>query len=121
MRRFYLCFPIWNAVRSELTWTHYRSLIKIEDEAARNWYINEAIEAGWSSRQLDRQISTLYYERILASRDKDEVRNEANELMKPFEKQEFMKDPYVLEFLDLKDYPAPRIQAYTQARKIYLA
>jgi len=115
IKKFYLLFPNANALRSELTWTHYRSLLRIVDEAARNWYMNEAIEAGWSSRQLDRQISTLYYERILASRDKDEVRNEANELMKPFEKQEFIKDPYVLEFLDLKDYPALRESDLEQA------
>ena len=69
MRAFYTAFPKWNAVRSELTWTHYRLLLKIENTHARNWYMEEAISSSWSSRQLERQISTLYYERMLASKE----------------------------------------------------
>ncbi len=61
MRRFYAIFPIRNALRSELTWTHCRLLCKVKDEDARLWYMNEAANEHWSSRQLDRQISTLYY------------------------------------------------------------
>ena len=115
MRAFYLAFPIWNAVRSELTWTHYRLLLKVENEAARTWYMNEAIALAWSSRQLDRQISTLYYERILASRDKAPVKQEAEEKMAPLKAEDFIKNPYVLEFLDLKDYPALRETELEQA------
>ena len=115
MRAFYLAFPIWNAVRSELTWTHYRLLLKVENEAARTWYMNEAIASAWSSRQLDRQISTLYYERLLASRDKAPVKKEAEEKMAPLKAEEFIKNPYVLEFLDLKDYPALRETELEQA------
>lgn len=106
MRSFFNAFPNWNAVRSELTWTHYRILLRIEDDTARNWYMEECIRSGWSSRQLERQIYTLYYERLLASREKDSVVAEANELMKPLAAENFIKDPYVLEFLDLKNYPA---------------
>lgn len=106
MRKFYLCFPDANALRSRLTWTHYRLLLQVENKEARNWYMNEAVEVGWSSRQLDRQISSLYYERLLASRDKAPVEKEAKELMAKVEPEDFIKDPYVLEFLDLKDYPA---------------
>ena len=106
MRKFYLCFPDANALRSRLTWTHYRLLLQVDNEEARNWYMNEAVESGWSSRQLDRQISSLYYERLLASRDKASVKKEAKELMAKVDPEDFIKDPYVLEFLDLKNYPA---------------
>ncbi len=115
MRAFYIAFPKWNAVRSELTWTHYRNLLKVEDENARNWYMEEAIHSAWSSRQLERQISTLYYERLLASRDKAPVKAEAQELMKLLAAEKFIKDPYVLEFLDLKNYPALRESDLEQA------
>lgn len=60
MRKFYLLFPIWNTVRTKLTWSHYRSLLRVENEQARAWYVQEAVSEQWSSRQLDRQISTLY-------------------------------------------------------------
>jgi predicted nuclease of restriction endonuclease-like (RecB) superfamily len=66
MRAFYLAYPIWNAVRTELNWTHYRTLLRIENVAAREWYANETIANSWSSRALERQISVLYYERLLS-------------------------------------------------------
>ena len=59
MRSFYQCFPIWNAVRSELTWTHYRILSRVENPLARNFYISEAIECQWDTRLLQRQVKTL--------------------------------------------------------------
>ncbi len=108
MRLFYRTFPIRNAVRSELTWTHYRLLLRVEDERARQWYLDETIACAWSSRQLERQISTMYYERLLASRDQAPVKSEAGNLLSPLAAENFVKDPYVLEFLDLKDYPALR-------------
>lgn len=115
MRRFYLAFPIQDALRPELTWTHYRLLCKVKDEPARIWYMNEAADEHWSSRQLDRQISTLYYERLLASRDRDSVVEEANEKLANVEPVDFIKDPYVLEFLNLKDYPRLRETELEQA------
>ena len=115
MKKFYVTFPNTNALRSQLTWTHYRLLLSVENEQARQWYMNEAIASAWSSRQLERQISTLYYERLLASRKKEPVKAEAGELMAPLEAEEFIKDPYVLEFLDLKDYPALRESDLEQA------
>lgn len=108
MRQFYQYFPNCYALRSELTWTHYRLLIRVQDEAARQWYMNEAAEQTWSSRQLDRQISVLYYERLLASKDTRPVREEAVRNLSLITPQEFIHDPYVLEFLNLKDYPALR-------------
>lgn len=108
MRQFYQCFPNCYALRSELTWTHYRLLIRVQDEDARQWYMNEAAEQTWSSRQLDRQISVLYYERLLASKDTYPVREEAAQNLSLIAPKEFIHDPYVLEFLNLKDYPALR-------------
>ena len=108
MRRFYLAFPIQDSLRPELTWTHYRKLIKVKDLQARTWYMNEAANEHWSTRQLDRQISTLYYERLLASSDKASVVAEAHEKLATVAPEHFIKDPYVLEFLNLKDYPRLR-------------
>lgn len=115
MRKFYQLFPIWNAVRTELTWTHYRSLLRVENEQARIWYMNEAISEQWSSRQLDRQISTLYYERLLSSRETAPVVQEAESKIAETVPAQFIKDPYVLEFLDLKNYPALRESDLEQA------
>ena len=107
MRAFYRAFPIGHALRDELSWTHYRLLLKVENPDARNWYMNEAAAENWSSRQLERQISVLYYDRMLLSADKQSTRRDAEEnmaLAKP-EPESFIRNPYVLEFLDLKDYP----------------
>lgn len=115
MKKFYLLFPNTNALRSQLTWTHYRLLLSVENEQARQWYMDEAIASAWSSRQLGRQISTLYYERLLASREQIPVKAEAVEFTAPLSVENFIKDPYVLEFLDLKDYPALRESDLEQA------
>ena len=102
MRLFYRCFPIRDTLRHELTWSHYRRLISVEDERARQWYMNEAADGVWSTRQMDRQISTLYYERLLASKDKAAVVAEAKEKMNEMKPEQFIHDPFVLEFLNLK-------------------
>ena len=115
MKKFYVLFPNTNALRSQLTWTHYRVLLRVEDDAAREWYMEECVRSAWSSRQLERQISTLYYERLLASRDKAPVIAEANTQMEPLAAENFIKDPYVLNFLDLKNYPALRESDLEQA------
>ena len=115
MKKFYVMFPNTNALRSQLTWTHYRLLLSVENEQARQWYMDEAIASAWSSRQLERQISTLYYERLLASREQTPVKDEAAELTVSLAAENFIKDPYVLEFLDLKDYPALRESDLEQA------
>lgn len=101
MRQFYLTFQNRDAVRSELSWTHYRSLMRVNDEAAREFYLEETVKSGWSSRQLDRQINSFYYQRILASKDKDSVAAEIDTLEPRPEYEKIIKDPYVLEFLDL--------------------
>ena len=106
MRQFFQTFQKRDTLRTELTWSHYRRLISVENEAARLWYMNEAADSVWSTRQMDRQISTLYYERLLASREKETVVAEAKEKLKGVAPTQFIRDPFVLEFLDLKDYPA---------------
>lgn len=101
MRQFYLAFPIRNTLCAELSWSHYRQLLRVADEKARTFYMQEAAKSGWSVRQLERQINTMYYQRILASRDKASVAREIQTLEPQPEYEKIVKDPYVLEFLDL--------------------
>lgn len=103
MRAFYHAFPIWNALRSELSWTHCRTLLKVESDSARQWYMNEAATQNWSTRALERQIGTLYYERLLASQDRAAVEQEAASNLEALGKspREFVRDPVLLEFLGL--------------------
>ena len=104
MRQFYLIFQKSYALRSELTWTHYRLLMRVENEKARNFYIEECIKSNWSTRQLERQITTLFYERLLSSKDKEKVSKEIYKLEPQIKKAEdIIKDPYVLEFLGLPE------------------
>ena len=104
MRQFYLIFQKSYALRSELTWTHYRLLMRVENENARNFYIEECIKSNWSTRQLERQITTLFYERLLSSKDKEKVSKEIFKLEPQIKKAEdIIKDPYVLEFLGLPE------------------
>jgi len=103
MRGFYLAFPIHDALRRELSWTHYRTLLRVENEKARRWYMSEAADQGWSTRALERQIGTLYYERLLASSDRQAVEREAASNIEPLQQspREFVRDPVILEFLGL--------------------
>jgi predicted nuclease of restriction endonuclease-like (RecB) superfamily len=104
MRLFFMAFPIRDALRHELSWTHYRVLIRVENLKAREYYLNEAAAQNWSSRALERQINSLYYDRLLASKEKAPVEKEgkqkAGELAK--QPQDFIRDPVVLEFLGLQ-------------------
>ena len=103
MRQFYLIFPIGDALRSELSWTHYRLLMRVEKEEARNFYLKESIAGNWSTRQLERQINSFYYERLLSSRDKKIVKKEIQKLEPSVKPEDIIKDPYVLEFLNVKE------------------
>ena len=103
IRQFYMMFPFGHALRGELSWTHYRLLLRVEDEKARMFYLKEAAENGWSSRQLERQINSFYYQRLLASHDKDYVKYEAEKNYVEVSPSKLLKDPYVLEFLDIKE------------------
>lgn len=102
-RQFYLTFPIRHTLCGELSWSHFRLLMRVENEEARTFYLNEAKDCAWSVRQLERQINSFYYQRLLASQNKDIVKKEAEQNNAPITPAEVLKDPYILEFLDLKE------------------
>ena len=103
IRQFYLMYPIWDSVRPELTWTHYRTLLRVEEEHIRNFYMEEAIKGKWSVRQLERQISTCSYSRVISNKTKVEKIVNVDELTATpkYEPSTVIKDPYMLEFLGL--------------------
>lgn len=105
MRLFYTAFPNGHALSDQLSWTHYRLLLKVEDGNARQFYLDECIKSTWSTRQLERQINSFYYQRLLSSQDKDIVRNEIQKLEKSIDAKDIIRDPYVLEFLGLEQTP----------------
>ena len=105
-RQFYLYFPqdkIWHSRVPNLTWTHFRTLLRVPEETARLWYLDEASRESWSVRTLDRNISSQYYHRLLASQNKAPVVAEMKEITAPMQadKLEFIKNPVVAEFLGL--------------------
>lgn len=105
MRGFYLAFPIRDALRLELSWTHYRLLLRLDSPQARDWYANEAAAQNWSTRALERQMGTLYYERLLATSDRQAVLAEADANIRNLDTtpREFVRDPVMLEFLGLPE------------------
>lgn len=103
MRLFYLAFQKGHTVCDQLSWSHIRLLIPIQNEVVRNFYIQECVAANWSVRQLQRQINSLYYERLLASRDKEMVRSEVFQTVPTTPApREIIHDPFILEFLGIK-------------------
>lgn len=102
MRQFYACFPIRHTLCAELSWSHYRVLMRIHDDDARTFYAEECAKSAWSVRQLERQIHTMYYQRILASQDKVSVAAEIQTTEPKPEYEKIVKDPYVMEFLQIK-------------------
>ena len=106
MRQFYLTFSNGYALRSELSWSHYRLIMRVENEKARLFYLEECAKANWSTRQLERQINSFFYERILSSKEKEPVRREIYSLEKNVQAEDVIRDPYVLEFLGLEQVPS---------------
>ena len=104
-RQFYRVYPIANALRSQLSWTQYRALIQIPDPDKREYYELEAVNGGWTGRQLERQINSMLYERLLMSNDKEKVLALARNERQPESPTEIIKDPMVLEFLGLEKRP----------------
>lgn len=106
-RQFYLTFPefpIRYAARSELTWSHYRLIMRVENPLARDYYITETAEQNWSTRQLERNINSFYYERLLKAPTQQTAvgyTTPANQ----YHPTDFIKDPYVLEFLQTPESP----------------
>ncbi|QTY27055.1 YhcG family protein [Flavobacterium sp. CS20] len=125
-RKFYLIFSdlkiqqtssvnsgdsIWQTLSAKLSWSHYERLIRVENQDARAYYLNEAAEQNWSVRTLDRNISTLYYQRLISSQKKNEVEQEMHEETADIKPQadDFIRNPSVLEFLNL-----PVSKSYTE-------
>lgn len=101
-RQFYKTYPKRNALRSQLNWSQYRMLIQISDPDKREYYELEAVNEGWTGRQLERQINSMLYERLLLSNDKESVLAVARKERVPERPEEIIKDPMVLEFLGLE-------------------
>ncbi len=103
MRKFYIFFPIATTMSSQLSWSHYLELIKIDDEQKRKFYLNECINSKWSVRELQRQRNSLLYERLTISVDKEKILelSEKGQILKT--SKDLVKDPFVLEFLDIKE------------------
>lgn len=103
MRQFYLTYPDIEkcyALRSKLSWTHHRLIMRVENTEARDYYLREAAENNWSSRLLERNINTFYYQRLLSSQNKSLLPVKASEQV---QLGDFIKDPYILEFLDINE------------------
>ena len=103
MRKFYLYYPIATSIMSQLSWTHYLELIKIKEKTKRDFYMHECIESGWTVEELQRQRNTLLYERLAASKDKSKLLELSDKGHRIYENKDIIKDPFVLEFLDIKE------------------
>ena len=108
MRQFYTAFSNTHTLCAYLSWSHYRLLMRIDDETRRGFYLKECAESNWSVRQLERQINSFFYERLLATQNdnKDSVKAEIGLIEPNTDPQYILKDPYILEFLDLKENKA---------------
>ena len=105
MRQFYQIFPNRYALRSEFTWTHYRMIMRVEEPSRREFYLKECADENWASRQLERQINTFFFERLLATQKEHraEIKNEIQTTEPKTDPDYILRDPYILEFLDLKE------------------
>lgn len=103
IRQFYIIFPNRHALRDDLSWTHYRSLLRVKNPKARQFYLEESITNNWDIRTLNRQINSLYYERLLSSNNPKALEAEMREKTDELQAEDVLKDPYILEFLQLKE------------------
>lgn len=105
MKKFYLTYRTGYTVCNQLSWSHNRLIMNIEEKNKRDFYLEECIRSNWGVRQLERQINSFYYERLISTNEKyqEEVKDEINNLETKEKVEDFIKDPYVLEFLDIKD------------------
>ena len=101
-RQFYRTFPIANALRSQLSWTHYKLIIRLDSQDKIDFYIAETVKNNWNTRQMERQINSSLWERLLMSSDRNDVLAVARNEKLPSEAKQIIKDPVVLGFLDLK-------------------
>ena len=101
-RQFYVLFPIASALRTQFSWTHYKLLLSVVNQSQRMFYEAECVKNNWNSRQLERQINSQLYERLLLSNQPEDVLSVAKSEKHPIDPREIIKDPMVLEFLGLK-------------------
>jgi len=104
-RKFYLTFADFQnsyALRRELSWTHYRLIMRVENPNARQYYINESADQMWSTRTLERNLNTFYYERLLSSQNK-QAAIQSSQTLEKSTPNDFIKDPYVFEFLNIPE------------------
>ena len=103
--KFYLAFNGGSTLWNQLSWSHNKLIMNIDDDKRRNFYLEECIKSNWSVRQLESRINSFFYERLISTKEpyKEEVKNEVNILEKQDKIENFVKDPYMLEFLDIKD------------------
>ncbi len=108
MRQFYLTYPdkeICYTLCSKLSWSHNRLIMRVQDNDARHYYLQEAAQEGWSVRQLERNIESHYYQRLLAAPNENKPQTMGDAQPQPIDVKSFVKDPYVLEFVGLPPYP----------------
>ena len=103
MRRFYECYPIWSAVPTELSWSHFQELIRIDRKEERDFYETESIKSNWGYRKLGRQINTKLYDRYLISPNKEIIMLESKKGKIEKQPEELLKSPYIFEFAGLKE------------------
>jgi predicted nuclease of restriction endonuclease-like (RecB) superfamily len=103
MRQFYLKYQIFQSVTGKLTWTHYAELLAVSDDHARSFYEKQAVSENWSVRELKRQISSSLFERLALSQDKSGVLKLSEKGLRVSEPKDIVKDPYVLEFLQIPE------------------
>ena len=99
----YHAYPIVDAMRQQLSWTHYRILLSVNNASNRKFYETECINSRWSTRELERQIGSFLYETIAASRDASGLIRLATHSAEPFQPTDLLRDPYVLEFTGLPE------------------
>ncbi len=103
MRKFYEMYPIWSAVPTELSWSHFQELIRIDRKEEREFYEIESIKSNWGYRELNRQINTKLYDRYLISPDKNKIMLESTKGLIEKQPEELLKTPYIFEFAGLKE------------------
>jgi len=114
-RQFYRTFPIASTLRTQLSWSHYKLLLSIDNKDKREYYIAETTKNNWSVRQMERQINSQLFERLLLSNDKESVLAVARNEVIPSNPNQIIKDPLVLEFLGLKRESAYYEKDFEQA------
>ena len=103
MRKFYELYPIWSAVPTELSWSHFQELIRIDRKEEREFYEQEAIKSNWGDRELNRQINTKLYDRYLISPDKKLIIENPKKGLIEKQPEELLRNPYIFEFVGLRE------------------